>query len=129
MKDKIKSIYQYEIQKSKFIGVLCEINDLYEIEEILFFLKKEYKNAKHICYAYKIQCKNGIKIKAFDDKEPKGTASTPLLNAIKIYKKSNVVLFIIRYFGGKKLGIGGLYRSYSKTALETIKQFLDHEIV
>lgn len=129
MKDKIKSIYQYEIQKSKFIGVLCEVNDLYEIEEILLFLKKEHKKAKHICYAYKIQYKNEIKMKAFDDKEPKGTASIPLLNSIKVYKKSNIALFIVRYFGGKKLGIGGLYRSYSKTASETIKQFLDHEIV
>lgn len=114
--------YQYEIQKSKFIGIAYNIDNLDMVDEILNKLKIENKKAKHICYGYKIEkVDKTILIKASDDKEPKGTASLPILNAINNLNYKNIALFIIRYFGGIKLGVGGLYRSYTKVALETLK--------
>lgn len=115
------SSYTYIIKKSEFIGIAYQITNHKEVEIILNNLKKEYKKSTHITYAYKLVENNQLKIKAYDDGEPKGSASKPILNAIESLNKLNIVVFIIRYFGESKLGIGGLYRAYSKCAFETLK--------
>lgn len=115
--DKNIAFYEYEIKKSRFIGLIYKVSDSKEIEELKNNLWKEHKRARHICYAYKID----NEIRGFDDGEPKGTASIPLINAIQNNNLNNVAFFIIRYFGGIKLGVGGLYRAYNKTILESIK--------
>lgn len=117
--------YLYEIEKSKFIAYIFQISNIDEVNNLLIKLKKEHKKAKHICYGYKLIENNQIKIKGFDDGEPKGTSSIPIINAIEKNNINNCVVFIVRYFGGIKLGKGGLYRSYSKSALEVIKLFLE----
>ena len=105
------------IKKSKFITKLYEIKDVNEINPIIDNLKKEYKKATHICYAYII---NGQE-KAVDDGEPSGTAGRPILNVLQKKKLNEIMVVVIRYFGGVKLGAGGLVRAYTKSTSEVIK--------
>ena len=104
------------IKKSKFICRLYYVNDIYEINSILEDLKKEYKDATHICYAYVIDNKE----KACDDGEPSKTAGMPILEILKKKDLNNVLCVVIRYFGGIKLGAGGLIRAYSNSVRKTI---------
>lgn len=106
-----------EVKKSKFIGYYYEVTSIEEINTILDNLKKEHKKASHFPYAYKI---NG-QIKKSDDKEPSGTAGMPILNIIDKNNLNYCLIVIVRYFGGIKLGAGGLVRAYSNTAKECIK--------
>ncbi len=114
---KLLNEYTLEIKKSKFIGYYYQVESIEEIETILENLKKEHKKAKHFPYAYKI---NG-QIKKSDDKEPSGTAGMPILNIIDRNNLNYTLIVIVRYFGGIKLGAGGLLRAYSNTAKECIK--------
>ena len=106
------------IKKSKFITKLYEIDNTDCISEIIDNLKKEYKKATHICYAYIV---NGQE-KAVDDGEPSGTAGRPILNVLQKRKENNKLVVVIRYFGGIKLGAGGLVRAYTKSASEILKK-------
>lgn len=113
-------MYENEIiiKKSRFITKLYNIDNVDEVNNILENLKKEYKKATHICYAYSI---NG-KEKAYDDKEPSHTAGLPILNMIHMKNLNNVLIVVIRYFGGVKLGAGPLTRAYLNSASEIIKK-------
>ena len=115
IKDKIENIY--EIKKSKFITKLYRINNTNEIDTVLNKLREDYKDSTHICYAYIV---NGLE-KCFDDGEPSGTAGLPILNVLKKNNLTNVLGVVIRYFGGIKLGAGGLVRAYSNSVNETLK--------
>ena len=106
------------IKKSRFIAKLYNINDVSEVETIINDLKKEYKKATHFCFAYSI---NGQE-KAFDDGEPSQTAGLPILNVIHMKNLNNILIVVVRYFGGVKLGAGPLTRAYSKSASEIIKK-------
>lgn len=110
---------QLEIKKSKFIGLYFPVKSQDKVVEILNNLKKEHKKATHICYAYRLT--NPFSEKAFDDGEPSGTAGKPILNVLQKQDKKDSLLVVVRYFGGIKLGAGGLVRAYSKTASETLK--------
>ena len=79
-------------------------------------LQKEHKKARHIVYAYRI----GTKSKSNDDGEPKGTAGRPLLELLHKKDLNNLVLFVVRYFGGTKLGAGRLLRTYVSAGVEVI---------
>ena len=118
-------MYELEIKKSKFIGYLFEIQNLEEIKNILENLKKEHKKATHICYAYRFL--SPFSEKAVDDGEPSGTAGKPILNVLQKQNLQNTLLVVVRYFGGIKLGAGGLLRAYSKCASETIKSIVDKD--
>ncbi len=109
--------YTLEIKKSRFLAFYYEVTNIEEITNILANLKKEHKKAKHFPYAYRI----GNLIKKSDDKEPSGTAGLPILNILEKNNLNNVFIVIIRYFGGIKLGSGGLIRAYSTAAKEVIK--------
>lgn len=106
-----------EIKKSKFISYYFEIEQVDEVKEILENLKKEHKKARHIPYAYKID----NEIKKSDDKEPSGTSGMPILNIIEKNNLNHTLIAVVRYFGGIKLGAGGLIRAYGNTAKEVIK--------
>lgn len=106
-------------KKSKFYGFLIENADEGKIKEGLSFLKKEYKKATHICWACSIE--NPFCERAVDDGEPSGTAGRPILSVIQKRGAKNVCIFIVRYFGGIKLGAGGLVRIYTKVAGELLK--------
>lgn len=105
------------IKKSRFITKLYYLDDVDEIQNIINNLKKEHKKCTHICYAYII---NG-KEKAVDDGEPSGTAGRPILNVIQKKNVTNVLVVVIRYFGGIKLGAGGLVRAYTSSTSEAFK--------
>ena len=104
--------YTYTIKKSKFIGIYYQVDTIEEIDEILTKLKKEHKKARHIPYAYKID----NLVKKSDDKEPANTAGGPIYNIIEKKDLNHVLIVVIRYFGGIKLGAGGLIRSYGYAA-------------
>ncbi len=109
---------EIEIKKSKFITFLYKINDENEVKNILENIKKEHKKARHFVYVYKIN--NTAKIE--EDKEPKGTAGIPIFNVIEKNNLNDILIIVVRYFGGIKLGAGGLFRAYSKSASEIIKK-------
>lgn len=108
--------FELETKKSRFISFGFKIKSIDEFEGLFNSLKREYKKATHICYSYYLVENNMQKIKYFDDGEPKSSAGLPILNVIKNNNLSNVVIFVIRYFGGIKLGTGSLFRSYLKSA-------------
>lgn len=107
--------FELIIKKSKFYGYAYDVSSEEEIKTHLEKLKKENKKATHICYAYSL-LSNGVQKEKFcDDNEPNGTAGRPILEVIKKKNMNNVVVFVVRYFGGIKLGAGGLIRAYTKT--------------
>lgn len=105
--------YELEINKSRFIAYKLELSSLDEVKPFLEKLKKEHKKARHVCYAY-VYNKEIISEKCSDDGEPGGTAGYPILNVIKKKNLTNVLVAVVRYFGGIKLGAGGLTRAYTK---------------
>lgn len=105
--------YELTISKSKFLAYLFDLSCLDEVKKHLEELKKEHKKAKHICYAY-VYKNEIISEKCSDDGEPGGTAGYPILNVIKKKNLTNVMVAVVRYFGGIKLGAGGLTRAYTK---------------
>lgn len=106
-----------ELKKSKFIAFYYQVDSLEEVESVLTTLKKDYKKARHIPYAYKID----NSIKKSDDKEPSNTAGGPILNIIEKKELNHILIAVVRIFGGIKLGAGGLIRAYSNSANEVTK--------
>ena len=104
------------IKNSKFICNLYKVNSLEEINTIITELHSKYSDATHICYAYRLENSE----KCFDDKEPSGTAGAPIMEILKKNDLVNVLAVVIRYYGGIKLGAGGLIRAYSKSVRETL---------
>src|SRR5690625_996309 len=109
------------IQKSRFIGYVERVNTEDEAISFIQKIKKQHHNATHNCSAYIIGDQDQIQ-KANDDGEPGGTAGIPMLEVLKRLSLKNVVVVVTRYFGGIKLGAGGLIRAYSSTTSETIKK-------
>ena len=105
----------YEINKSKFIAHVKQVEDEETAKTILQQLKKKYFDATHNCSAWVLGV-DGSKQKSNDDGEPGGTAGNPILEIIKKNELVNTVVVVTRYFGGIKLGAGGLIRAYSHTA-------------
>ena len=105
------------IKKSKFITKIYRINSIDEINELIYVLKNEYKDATHICYAYIL---DGYE-KCSDDGEPSGTAGLPILNILRHNNLNYILAVVIRYFGGIKLGAGGLLRAYSNSVSDALK--------
>lgn len=104
------------IKNSRFITLLIKINSNDKIPLILENIKKQYPKATHYCYAYRMADYQ----KASDDGEPGGTAGMPMLNVLEKEDIINVLAITIRYFGGIKLGAGGLVRAYSKSVREAL---------
>lgn len=107
------------INKSRFIAYRQDLDSLDDVKSFLSVLQKEHKKATHICYAY-VYSKEIISEKCSDDGEPKGTAGYPILNVIKKKNLTNTLVAVVRYFGGIKLGAGGLTRAYTKACAEVL---------
>ena len=112
-----RTINELIINKSKFITVVMRVEDHNDVDDILNNIKNEYQNATHYTYAYII---GDIK-KCSDDKEPSGTAGIPILSVLEANNLNMVLCVVIRYFGGIKLGSGGLIRAYRESANKCIK--------
>ena len=106
-------MFELEINKSRFIAYRLNITSLEQVKPFLDQLKKEHKKARHVCYAY-VYNNEIVSEKCSDDGEPGGTAGYPILNVIKKKNLTNVMVAVVRYFGGIKLGAGGLTRAYTK---------------
>lgn len=104
------------IKNSKFITLLFKIKSKNDVSDILDNIKKAYPKATHYCYAYVVDSSK----KSSDDGEPGGTAGMPILNVLEKEKITNILAIVVRYFGGIKLGAGGLVRAYSKSVKDTL---------
>lgn len=106
-------IQELIIKKSKFISIALNVNSIFECEEYIKNYRNSYDTCTHLTFAY---CVGNLE-RCSDDGEPSGTAGKPLLNIIKQKKLTNVLLIVIRYFGGVKLGAGGLVRAYTESGV------------
>jgi len=117
----VKEIYKSEIEvkKSKFISFLVPINQFESLKEEL---KKKHIKANHIVYAFReLNEFNQIVERSSDDGEPKGAAGVPTLKVLRGKELINCAIITIRYFGGIKLGVGGMARAYAKAANSVIE--------
>lgn len=105
------------VKDSKFISFLFPITSKSEFENILNQLWKEHPKARHICYAYILDENN---FHYYDDGEPSGTAGMRIYSALKFKNLSRCALFVVRYFGGTKLGAGPLARAYFDASMKVI---------
>ena len=109
----------YKEKGSKFLSFAYPVKDEDEIKEILGRLKKQYYDARHHCYAY-VLGRDPQDFRANDDGEPTYSAGDPILGQIRANQLTNVLIVVVRYFGGIKLGIGGLIVAYRSAAAEAI---------
>ena len=115
---KSEVISEIEIKKSKFFGILSPASSIEEAKEILSDVRKRYPNATHYCTAMifdNVQRSN-------DDGEPSGTAGLPMLECLRHKDLNNVVMIVVRYFGGTLLGTGGLVKAYQQSTLAAIEK-------
>ena len=120
----INKTYEYtqEIKKSTFTCTLIPVNSIEEVNENLKQIRKKYYDATHNCYSYVITNKDGTSsIKASDDGEPSQTAGVVILDVLQKNDLTNVLAVVTRYFGGIKLGAGGLVRAYSSSTSGAVK--------
>ncbi len=108
---------EVEIKKSRFIAYLYEIGTKDDVKEIYQILKKEHRKARHIPYAYILSNTAGKS----DDKEPSNTAGTPIFHILQTSSYQHHALFVVRYFGGVKLGAGGLMRAYANASKNVLR--------
>lgn len=109
----------YKEKGSKFLAYAYPIRTEDEVKEYVQKLKKEYFDARHHCYAYRLGGK-GEQLRANDDGEPSGTAGKPILGQLLSHELTNVLVVVIRYFGGIKLGTSGLIYAYKAATADAI---------
>lgn len=105
----------YKEKNSKFFGYCFPVQSEDEVKEILEKVKKEHYSARHWCYAFQIGTEQ-IHYRANDDGEPSGSAGLPIYGQIQSFEVTNILVVVVRYFGGVKLGVGGLVSAYKETA-------------
>ena len=115
-------VIEFEEKKSKFIGYIKPVSTKEEAEKFIDMIKVKHKDATHNCSAYKVTDNGQEYFKVDDDGEPKGTAGKPMGDIITYMEAENLAVVATRYFGGIKLGAGGLVRAYAKTAKLAIQE-------
>lgn len=108
------------IKKSRFIGIISPCRSEKEALQLLSRLHQQHPNASHIVYAYRIQSPDGLICRFHDAGEPGGTAGKPIFQHLEGKQLIDSILVVIRYFGGVKLGAGGLTRAYGNLAKQAI---------
>ena len=111
-------VFEKIIEKSRFICYLKSLKSEDEYKEYLSSIKKKHHDASHVCSAF---ISNNIR-RSSDDGEPSGTAGIPILSTLEKANLNETCALVVRYFGGIKLGAGGLIRAYSSTVSDTIKK-------
>ena len=104
---------------SRFIAFAYPVETEEEVKELVSALKKEYHDARHHCFAYRLGYKGDV-WRASDDGEPSGSAGRPILGQIESLGLSDVLVVVVRYFGGIKLGIPGLIRAYKTSTADAL---------
>jgi uncharacterized YigZ family protein len=126
MKDKYLSIQEmseglYKDKGSKFIALAYPVNHEDEVKQLIQSVKKEHYSARHHCFAYVIG-NNNLHFRAYDDGEPRHTAGDPILNQIRSFQLTDVLVIVVRYFGGTKLGKSGLINAYKTASKEALSK-------
>ncbi|MBQ4519679.1 MAG: YigZ family protein [Bacteroidaceae bacterium] len=109
----------YTEKRSKFIAIAIPVRSLEEIKEHLDKYQKQYYDARHVCYAYMLGAERKD-FRANDNGEPSGTAGKPILGQINSNELTDILIIVVRYFGGIKLGTSGLIQAYKAAAAEAI---------
>ncbi len=116
-----QTVCELKEKGSRFIGIAIPLNTESELTEHLALLKDTYPKASHYCYAYRIGV-DGTRFRVNDDGEPSGSAGRPILGAIDSAGLTNVLVIVVRYFGGTKLGIPGLIQAYKESGRLVLSQ-------
>ena len=130
MKNLKESDYYYTIEKkerseikikgSRFIASACPVINKQESMDFLDVVRREFYDATHNCFAYRLG-QDGLEFRAADDGEPNGTAGKPILFAIQKFGVTDIIVVVTRFFGGTKLGVGGLARAYRDSAADVLQ--------
>jgi len=110
---------QYSEKRSKFLAFAIPVETVEEVKEIVAEYQKKYYDARHVCYAYMLGAER-VDFRANDNGEPSGTAGKPILGQINSNELTNILIIVVRYFGGVKLGTSGLIVAYRLAAAEAI---------
>lgn len=118
----IKETAEGEIseKRSKFLAFAHPVKNVDEVKELVEYYQKKYYDARHCCYAYMLGPERKD-FRANDNGEPSGTAGKPILGQINSYELTDILIVVIRYFGGIKLGTSGLIQAYKAAAIEAIE--------
>lgn len=124
MQDSFRTISQpsegiYTEKRSKFLAFAIPVENVEEIKDIVAQYQKKYYDARHVCYAYMLGAER-TEFRANDNGEPSGTAGKPILGQINSNELTNILIIVVRYFGGIKLGTSGLIVAYKQAAAEAI---------
>ena len=124
MQDSFRTISQssegiYTEKRSKFLAFAIPVESVEEIKDIVAQYQKKYYDARHVCYAYMLGA-DRTEFRANDNGEPSGTAGKPILGQINSNELTNILIIVVRYFGGIKLGTSGLIVAYKQAAAEAI---------
>ena len=111
----------YKEKGSKFLAFAIPVNTVDEVKEIVKNYRKEYYDARHVCYAYMLGAEKK-NFRANDDSEPSGTAGKPILGQINSFELTNILVIVVRYFGGILLGTGGLVVAYKEATVDALKK-------
>lgn len=110
----------YKEKGSKFLAFAYPIASSNEVKPIIDSLKTEYYDARHHCFAYRIG-QSGDQWRAVDDGEPAGTAGRPILGQLQSAELTNLLVVVVRYFGGTKLGVPGLINAYKEATIDVLR--------
>lgn len=110
----------YKEKGSKFIALAYPLSDEEEVKSLLEDIRKKYYDARHHCYAYRLG-REGLVFRANDAGEPNHSAGDPILGQLRSYNLTDVLIVVVRYFGGTKLGVGGLINAYKTAAADAIE--------
>ncbi len=110
---------QYSEKRSKFLAFAIPVTNVEEVKQHVAEYQKKYYDARHVCYAYMLGAER-LEFRANDNGEPSGTAGKPILGQINSNELTNILIIVVRYFGGVKLGTSGLIVAYRLAAAEAI---------
>ena len=111
----------YSEKRSKFLAFAIPVTTVDEVKQYVAEYQKRYYDARHACYAYMLGAER-TEFRANDNGEPSGTAGKPILGQINSYGLTNILIIVVRYFGGIKLGTSGLIVAYRQAAIEALEQ-------
>ena len=129
-----ESTGSFKDKGSKFYAFAYPLQNEDNVKEILSILRKEHHSARHFCYAWRLGAKE-ITYRANDDGEPSSTAGKPILGQLQSFNVTNILIVVVRYFGGTLLGTGGLINAYRSAAADALKnaeilqKIIEREIV
>ena len=110
----------FKDRNSKFYGYAFPVNEETSIKDFLEFLRKKHHTARHFCYAWQLGTES-VRFRANDDGEPSNSAGMPIYGQIQSFEVTNILVVSVRYFGGTKLGVGGLINAYRASARLTLE--------